>query len=73
MNTIYLYATCVAYLLFNICKHCYGGKLSFVQPGMRLKSFILHFVTLTAKWMKTGRRFVLKIFTHKDYRPLYAT
>jgi hypothetical protein len=73
MNTIYMYATAIAYLLFNVFKGRYAKKISFVKVEMRLKNFILHFVTLTAKWIKTGRRHVLKIFTVKDYRPLFAT
>lgn len=73
MNTIYLYATATAYLLFNIFKHCYAAKTQLVQTSMRLKNFILHFVTLTARWIKTGRRYILKIFTVKDYSPLWAT
>lgn len=73
MNTIYLYATAVAYLLFNIFKHLYAMKTQLVQTSMRLKKFILHFVTLTAKWIKTGRRYILKIFTAKDYSSLWAT
>lgn len=73
MNTIYLYLTAVAYLLFNIFKHRYAQKIPFVKPSMRLKNFILHFVTLTAKWIRTGRRYILKIFTTKDYAPVWAT
>lgn len=73
MNTIYMYATAIAYLLFNIFKQQYSTKTSMVHPQMRLKNFILHFVTLTAKWIKTGRRYILKIFTMKDYRPLFST
>lgn len=73
MNTIYMYATTIAYLLFNVFKGRYAKKISFVKVQMRLKNFILHFVTLTAKWIRTGRRHVLKIFTAKDYRPLFAT
>ena len=72
MNTIYRYATAIAYLLFNVFKSRYAKKISFVKVEMRLKNFILHFVTLTAKWIKTGRRHMLKIFTVKDYRPLFA-
>ena len=72
MNTVYMYAMLVAYLLFNTVKMAYAGKLSFVKPQMRLKNFILHFVTLPAKWIKTGRRWILKIFTTKDYSPLFA-
>jgi hypothetical protein len=73
MNTIYLYATAIAYLLFNIFKLSYAAKTTMVKTSMRLKSFILHFVTLTAKWIKTGRQYILKIFTHKDYSPLFVT
>jgi hypothetical protein len=73
MNTIYMYATLIAYLLFNIFKYRYAAKTTLVKPSMRLKNFILHFVTLTAKWIKTGRRYILKIFTPKDYSPLWAT
>ncbi len=73
MNTIYMYATAIAYLLFTIYKHQYATKISFVHPTMRLKNFILHFVTLTAKWIKSGRRFILKIFTSKDYQPVFDT
>ena len=73
MNTIYMYATIIAYLLFNIFKHSYAVKTRFVKSQMRLKNFILHFVTLTAKWIKTGRRWILKIFTNKDYSPVFVT
>ena len=72
MNTIYMYATIVGYLLFNTFKYKYSTKLSFVSPQMRLKNFTLHFVTLTAKWIKKSRQHILQIFTSKDYSPLWA-
>jgi len=73
MNTIYMYTTTIAYLLFNIYKLRYATKTIFVNTKMRLKNFVLHFVTLTAKWIKTGRQHVLQIFTSKDYSLLFAT
>jgi hypothetical protein len=73
MNTVYLYATAVSYLLFNAAKKNYAGKLDFVNETMRLKNFILHFVTLAARWIKTGRRWILKLFTPKNYKPLWVT
>lgn len=73
MNTVYMYAMLVAYILFNAVKMAYAQKLQFVKPEMRIKSFILHFVTLPAKWVKTGRQWILKIFTTKDYSPLFVT
>ena len=73
MNTIYMYATLVAYQLFNASKQFLSRRLSFVNVEMRLKNFILHFVTLPARWIKSGRRQILKIFTTRDYRPLWNT
>lgn len=73
MNTIYMYATAIAYILFQFMKKKYSAALSFINPTMRLKNFILHFVTLVAKWIHTGRQWILKIFTPKDYSPLWCT
>ena len=73
LNTIYLCATAIAYILFQYIKQKYAGVLSFVNKSMRLKNFILHFVTLTAKWIHTGRQWVLKIFTTKNYMPVFET
>jgi len=63
----------MSYLMFNIFKQLYASKIDFIKPEMRLKNFILHFVTLTAKWIITVIQKVLQIFTKKDYSPLYAT
>lgn len=71
MNTIYLYATMMGYLLFNAVKQRCSRNLKFVNIKMQMKSFILHFVTLPAKWIRSGRRDILKIFTKKDYSPLW--
>jgi hypothetical protein len=73
MNTIYMYFTTVGYLFFNVNKMEYSEKTDFVKPQMRLKNFILHFVTLTAKWIKSARRYILRIFTVKDYSQVYIT
>jgi hypothetical protein len=73
MNTVYMYATTIAYLLFNVFKHYYAAKLDFVKPQMRMKNFTLHFVTLVAKWVKKSRQNILKIYTKKNYRRLLVT
>src|SRR5665647_3594605 len=55
MNTIYMYGMLVAYLLFNAVKIAFAKGINFIDKTMRIKNFILHFVTLPAKWIKTGR------------------
>lgn len=71
MNTVYMYVMALTYLLFNAVKKSYSRKVSFVEKGMRIKKFILHFVTLPAKWIKTGRSWVLNIYTRKNYALLW--
>ncbi|MGH2642882.1 MAG: IS1380 family transposase [Chitinophagaceae bacterium] len=73
MNTVYMYSTIVGYLLFNIFKHRYALKLSFISPQMRLKNFTLHFVNLVARWIRKSRQWILNIYTQKDYSPIWVT
>lgn len=48
----------------------YAQKLSWLKPTYRLKKFIFRFISVPAKWIKTGRQHVLKLFTHKKYERL---
>jgi hypothetical protein len=60
-----IYANLYQYLLSLISK-----KLSWIKENFRLKKFIFRFITVAAKWVKTSRRYVLKLYTSKDYSPL---
>lgn len=60
-----IYANLYQYLLSKISK-----KLSWIKENFRLKKFIFRFITVAAKWIKTSRRYVLKLYTSKDYSPL---
>ena len=73
MNTIYMYGMLVAYLLFNAVKIAFAKGIHFIDKTMRIKNFILHFVTLPAKWIKTGRRWILNMYTTKDYSALWSS
>lgn len=73
MNTIYMYAMIVAYLMFYAVKNSCAQRVGFIESTMRLKNFILHFVTVPAKWIKTGRRWVLNLYTPKDYSPMWSS
>lgn len=60
-----LYANFYRYLIGE-----YSNKIVWLKPNFRLKKFIFRFITVAAKWIKTGRRYVLKLYTTKDYSPL---
>ena len=73
MNTIYMQINMIAYILFLFFRDKCAKQFEFVKSNMRLKNFTLHFVCLVGKWIKNGGRFVLKIFTDKCYKPIFAT
>lgn len=53
------------------------GKISKVfrdlKPESRIKRFIFRFIAVPARWVKTGRRWVLNIYSGKDYRLVWQT
>ena len=42
-------------------------KVKPLKKTSRLKAFILHFISVPAKWVRTGRRNVLNLYTNKTY------
>ena len=42
-------------------------KVKPLKKISRLKAFILHFVSVPAKWVRTGRQNVLNLYTNKTY------
>jgi hypothetical protein len=69
-NTVFL-------MVMMICKNIYTWlicKFSKVFTGLkknfRLKKFIFRFITVPVKWIKTGGRLILKVFSNKPYEAL---
>lgn len=67
LNTVYMILSAVSFVLFEYIKKIYGNKLPFVKQSMRIKSFILRFIALPAKWVRTARQTYLRIYSQKDY------
>ena len=44
-----------------------SDKVKPLKKTSRLKAFILHFVSIPAKWVRTGRQNVLNLYTNKNY------
>ena len=44
-----------------------SDKVKPLEKTSRLKAFILHFVSVPAKWVRTGRQNVLNLYTNKTY------
>ena len=62
LNTLLLRMILYLYLIRNISE-----KVKPLKKTSRLKAFILHFVSVPAKWVRTGRQNVLNLYTNKNY------
>jgi len=69
-NTVFL-------MVMMICKNIYTWlitKFSKIYGGLqknfRLKKFIFRFITVPVKWIKSGGKMILKIFSNKPYEVL---
>lgn len=69
-NTAYMIMTAMYANLYQFIIERFSSKLSWLKENFRLKKFIFRFINVAAKWIRTGRQYVLKLFTHKDYSPL---
>ena len=51
---------------FHLVRHI-SEKVKPLKKTSRLKAFILHFVSVPAKWVRMGRQNVLNLYTNKTY------
>lgn len=69
-NTAYMILTAIIANFYRYLIGEYSKAIPWLEPTYRLKKFIFRFITVAGKWIRTGRRYVLKLFTSKDYSPL---
>jgi len=71
-NMIYLFTAAMSFTLFEWVKKIFFSKAVIENTVMRCKKFLFNFMILPAKWIKTGRQWVYKIFTTRTcYKPLF--
>jgi len=69
-NTAFMILTAIIANFYRHILGLYSKRLGWLEATCRLKKFIFRFISVPAKWIKTGRRHVLKLYTDKDYSPL---
>jgi len=70
-NVVYLFAAAISFTLFEWVKQIFFNKGAIENTAMRCKKFLFDFIILPAKWIKTARQWVYKIFTTRNcYKPL---
>jgi hypothetical protein len=71
-NMVYLFAAAISFTLFEWIKQVFFCKGVIENTAMRCKKFLFDFMILPARWIKTGRQWVYKIFTTRTcYKPLF--
>lgn len=71
-NMVYMFAAALSFTLFEWIKQVFFNKGVIENTVMRCKKFLFDFMILPAKWIKTGRQWVYKIFTTRSsYKPLF--
>lgn len=54
-NTVFLIMMAICRNLYHFLTEQISKKLEFINPNFRLKKFIFRFMTVPAKWIRTGR------------------
>jgi hypothetical protein len=69
-NTAYMIMTAMYANFYQHIIATFSKKLDWLEESFRLKKFVFRFISVAGKWIRSGRRHVLKLYTKKDYRPI---
>ena len=66
-NMVFMMVTAMLKSFYLYLVRHISDKVKPLKKTSRLKAFILHFVSVPAKWVRTGRQNVLNLYTNKTY------
>lgn len=66
-NTVFMLVTAMLKNFYLYLIGTLADKIKALNKASRLKNFMLHFICVPAKWIKTGRSHILNLYTTKDY------
>lgn len=72
-NTVFLLLTAMAKNFYMYLVEKVSKVFKDIKPQNRIKRFIFRFITVPAKWVKTGRQWVLNFYSKKTYDLLWET
>jgi len=70
-NTVFLLLTAMAKNFYTYLVGKVSETFEDIEPVSRIKKFIFRFISVPAKWIRSGRRWVLNIYTNKPYDRLW--
>ena len=66
-NMVFMMVTAMLKNFYLYLVRHISDKVKPLKKTSRLKAFILHFVSVPAKWVRTGKQNVLNLYTNKTY------
>lgn len=72
-NTVFLLLTAMAKNFYMYLIEKISHVFEDIKPQNRIKRFVFRFITVPAKWVKTGRQWVLNFYSEKPYDLLWKT
>ena len=66
-NMVFMMVTAMLKNFYLYLVRHISHKVKPLKKTSRLKAFILHFVSVPAKWVRTGRRNILNLCTNNTY------
>ena len=69
-NTTFMILTAIIANFYRYIIGVYSQRISWLKATYRLKKFIFRFISVPAKWIRSGRRNILKLYTEKNYELL---
>jgi hypothetical protein len=69
-NTAFMILTGIIANVYRYILGLYSTRLPWLKATYRLKKFIFRFISVPAKWIRSGRRHILKLYTDKNYELL---
>ena len=72
-NTVFLLLTAMLKNFYVFLLRRIHKTMPNVKPNFRLKKFLISFVIVPAKWIRTGRRPVLNLYTKRDYVSVFSS
>ena len=66
-NTVFMLITAMLMNFFLYLTQTLSGSVKAIRKTSRLKKVLLHFICVPAKWVRSGRRNILKLYTERRY------
>lgn len=66
-NTVFMLITAMLKNFFLYLTQTLSGSIKAIRKTSRLKKVLLHFICVPAKWVRSGRRNILKLYTERQY------